>query len=151
MNEYTLIAGSKFETIPGYVIAETGVYEEADLVPVATEDNPTVPVGSFLCSNIMLEYSIPEESATTVLTKYSFRNRFTNSEKYRCDAFNVSFETNSNISEELKSVIRSGLKDFEASEEIDLLNPDIHRMLQLYEVLGLLDAPGRALEIGAIK
>lgn len=150
MDEYSITAGSKFETIPGYVIVQTGIYKSNELVPVALETAPLEAIGSFLCADILGINTEQPNNSNTILTKYQFRNRFTSQEKYRCDTFNASFENNLNLSDELKVIIRSALKDFEVCEEIDLTNSDIHKMLNLYEQLGLLDAPGRALEIGAI-
>ncbi len=137
--------------MPGYVILTSGSYAEDALVPVALEGAPLDPAGAFLCADIV-GVSLPDAvAAQTTLTKYQFRKRFTDAEKYRCDAFNATFESNPNLTDEAKAAIRSGLEDYRASQEISLLEPGVHAMLLMYEQLGLLDAPGRAQQIGAIE
>lgn len=147
---YSLLAGSPIRSCPGYVVFATGDYAVDALVLVALESSPLVAVGAFTCATIVdAELSTPVETNTT-LTKYQFRLRFTTAERYRCDAFNASFETNANIPSDVRAAIRTGLEDYKASQEISLLDPGVHAMLALYEQLGLLDAPGRAAEIGRI-
>lgn len=80
------------------------------------------------------------------LTKYAFRQRFTEAERLVCDSFNVNYASHPALTEEQKAMIRSGLEDFSAATSI--LPSIAMPMLQMYEALGLI-APGRAAEIGA--
>ena len=80
---------------------------------------------------------------SSLLTKYEFRKRFTTEERERIDAFNASFEANPSIPDQYKAKLRTGLKDYEASTGVELLDPATIAMVRLYETLGLLDA-GRA-------
>ena len=76
----------------------------------------------------------------SLLTKYEFRKRFTVEERERIDAFNASFEANSSIPDQHKAKLRTGLKDYEASTGVELIDPATIAMVRLYETLGLLDA-----------
>ena len=80
---------------------------------------------------------------SSLLTKYEFRKRFTTEERERIDAFNASFEANPSIPDQYKAKLRTGLKDYEASTGVELLDPATIAMVRFYETLGLLDA-GRA-------
>lgn len=145
---YNLPAGFPIASCPGYVVFASGNYAEDDLVTVALASAPNKAVGAFLCATIVGVDSTSGSASTTTITKYQFRQRFTAAERYRCDAFNASVETNPNITDELRAAVRSGIEDYKASQEISLLDPGVYAMLALYEYLGLLDAPGRAAEIG---
>ena len=80
---------------------------------------------------------------SSLLTKYEFRKRFTAEERERIDAFNASFEANPSISDQYKAKLRTGLKDYEASTGVELIDPATIAMVRFYETLRLLDA-GRA-------
>ena len=80
---------------------------------------------------------------SSLLTKYEFRKRFATEERERIDAFNASFEANPSIPDQCKAKLRTGLKDYEASTGVELIDPATIAMVQLYETLGLVDA-GRA-------
>ena len=80
---------------------------------------------------------------SSLLTKYEFRKRFTIEERERLDTFNASFEANPSIPDQHKAKLRTGLKDYEASTGVELLDPATIAMVRFYETLGLLDA-GRA-------
>jgi len=81
------------------------------------------------------------------VTKYTFRQRFTEAERIACDAFNATYEQNPALTDAQRAMIRSGLEDFSAASAI--LPSIAMPMLNLYEALGLI-APGRAAEIGAV-
>jgi hypothetical protein len=83
------------------------------------------------------------DEMSSLLTKYEFRKRFTIEERERIDTFNASFEANPSIPDQYKAKLRTGLKDYEASTGVELLDPATIAMVRLYEALGLLDA-GRA-------
>lgn len=80
---------------------------------------------------------------SSLLTKYEFRKRFTIEERERIDAFNASFEASPSIPDQYKAKLRTGLKDYEASTGVELIDPATIAMVRLYETLGLVDA-GRA-------
>jgi len=80
------------------------------------------------------------------LTKYQFRQLFTYPERIAIDAFNLSFESNAQLTAEQKAAIRTNLADFAASSAVHLSNPQTMAGVQMYEALGLI-APGRAAEI----
>lgn len=80
------------------------------------------------------------------LTKYQFRQLFTQVEREACDEFNAAFESNASLTAGQKSKIRTGLKDFEASGAVYLSNPAVLELLLLYEAVGKL-AAGRAAQI----
>lgn len=80
------------------------------------------------------------------LTKYAFRQRFTEAERLACDNFNANFATHPSLTDDQKASVRSGLEDFYAATGV--VPSRALPMLQIYEALGLI-APGRAAEIGA--
>jgi hypothetical protein len=81
------------------------------------------------------------------ITKYAFRQRFTDAERYAIDAFNDSFESNQALTDQQKAGIRSYLKDFDAATQVHLSKAA--PALQLYVALGLLTAD-RATAIGTL-
>lgn len=89
---------------------------------------------------------IEARNFTIPLTKYQFRQRFTQEERMACDGFNVAFESQPALTVEQKAFIRTGLEDFKAAEAVEPVKA--MPLLQMYEALGLL-AQGRAAEIGA--
>jgi hypothetical protein len=72
------------------------------------------------------------------LTKYQFRQLF-GAKQVAVDAFNATYESNAQLSEQQKALIRTGLKNFEASTAV--VRPfvaDVLGMLALYVALGIL-------------
>lgn len=72
------------------------------------------------------------------LTKYQFRQLF-GAKQVAVDAFNATYESNAQLSDQQKALIRTGLKNFEASTAV--VRPfvaDVIGMLALYVALGLL-------------
>lgn len=73
------------------------------------------------------------------LTKYQFRQLFTQPERVAIDAFESTFETNASIDSVTKSIIRSGLKDFNAAQ--DIARPfvaEVIDMLSIFAAIGLI-------------
>jgi hypothetical protein len=71
-------------------------------------------------------------------TKYQFRQLF-GAKQVEVDAFNATYEANPGLTGEQKALIRTGLKNFEASTAV--VRPfvaDVLSMLALYVALGVL-------------
>ena len=84
------------------------------------------------------------------LTKYQFRKLFTQYERTVIDAFEVSFESNQNIDENTKSIIRSGFKDFNAAQEVTRPFPEeVVSFLGLFVIFGLLTEERKAQIVSA--
>lgn len=89
----------------------------------------------------MYETFLPQQLASTIsLTHLEFRRRFTTAEQEAIDEFEVTFESNSALTAAQKRKIRTGFKNFNASTEVLLSDPDIPEMLGLFVVVGLLTA-----------
>lgn len=72
------------------------------------------------------------------LTKYQFRQLF-GAKQVAVDTFNATYEANAKLTDQQKALIRTGLKNFEASTAV--VRPfvsDVLGMLTLYVALGLL-------------
>lgn len=75
------------------------------------------------------------------LTKYQFRQLFTDVERAAIDAFEAGFETNPALTVEQKAAIRTGYKDFNAALAVDRpFVAGVLQMLGLFRSLGLLTA-----------
>lgn len=120
-------------------LAEVGVDTDAVLLARAAKLGAEIDSreeAELIASN----FSIP-------LTKYQFRQRFTQEERMACDAFNISFESHPLLTDDQKAFIRTGLEDFKVAEAVD--PPKAMPLLQMYEALGLIGSD-RAAEIGAV-
>lgn len=80
------------------------------------------------------------------ITHLEFRRRFTVEEQELADELEVLFESNATLSVEQKRKLRTGYKNFYAASMVNLDDPAIPPMLDIYEELGII-APGRKLEI----
>lgn len=80
------------------------------------------------------------------LTHLEFRRRFTMEEQELADELEVLFESNATLSAEQKRKLRTGYKNFYAASMVNLDDPAIPPMLDVYEELGII-APGRKLKI----
>ena len=74
------------------------------------------------------------------LTHLEFRRRFTAEEQEAIDEFEVTFESNAALTAAQKRKVRTGFKNFNASTEVLLNDPDIPEMLGLFVAVGLLTA-----------
>lgn len=84
------------------------------------------------------------------LTKYQFRQLFTQSERIAVDSFEVSFESMAEIDGDIKSLIRSGFKDFNTAQDVARpFLPDVLQMLDLFEMLGVLTTERKAQIVSA--
>lgn len=72
------------------------------------------------------------------LTKVQFRRLFTNIERYSIDTFNKTYETNENLTNDMKIIIASALEDYRVAEIINLDDPATISCLQLYVAVGIL-------------
>ena len=72
------------------------------------------------------------------LTKVQFRRLFSDIERYSIDTFNKTYETNENITNDMKIVIASALEDYRVAEVINLDDPVTFSCLQLYVAVGIL-------------
>lgn len=79
------------------------------------------------------------------LTKYQFRQLFTFSERVAVDELETSLEQHPGLTVEQRASIRTGLKDFNAAQDVARpFLPDVLTMLDLFVSLGLITAARRA-------
>ena len=90
-----------------------------------------------------LRFDDENKANSAILSKLQFRRLFTPGERELIDEFNATFESNPLLTAEQKRRVRTGIKNFDASTEIDKADPDIPLLLNLYTLTGLI-APGRA-------
>ena len=84
--------------------------------------------------------------ASRYRTQLEFRRLFTRAERESSDELEVTFETNQTLSTSQKRALRSGYKDLSVASSVNLDDPSVLTMLNLYEALGVI-AAGRAAEI----
>lgn len=81
------------------------------------------------------------------ITVLAFRNRFTRAEKVRIDMAAIDDPSASSAVRERASLVRVGLADVAAARYIDLEREDTRGDVQNFELMGLLDSQGRAMQI----
>ncbi len=84
--------------------------------------------------------------AKRILTHLEFRRRFTPQEQELCDELEVTFESSPDLTAQQKRALRTGYKNFYVATSVDLDDPDVQPMLDLYVSLGHLTA-NRPMEI----
>lgn len=93
-----------------------------------------------------LRFDDENKANSAILSKLQFRRLFTTDEQELIDEFNATFESNPLLTAEQKRRVRTGIKNFDASTEINTADPDTPSLLNLYTLTGLI-APGRAAEV----
>lgn len=84
------------------------------------------------------------------LTKYSFRQLFTFTERVAADELEANLEQHPGLTAEQRAVIRTGLKDFNAAQDVARpFLPDVIQMLDLYATLGILTPERKAQIVSA--
>lgn len=86
------------------------------------------------------------QPGSRTLTHIEFRRKFTQDEREWADELEATFENNPAFTASQKRLLRTGYKDFATSLDIDLDDPSIPLMLEMYVALGGL-SPTRPLEI----
>jgi hypothetical protein len=81
------------------------------------------------------------------VTVLAFRNRFTRSEKVRIELAAIDNPAGTIEERQIAATVRVGQADLAAATYVDLDRDDTRGDVENFEALGLLDAPGRALEI----
>lgn len=151
----TIITTIPAQTTSNYPVIERHIDHNGKSYDVTYVASPNVDIMEVLAARAVKlgaeidARELVEEEAknfTIPLTKYQFRQRFTQEERMACDAFNVSFESHPALTAEQKAFIRTGLEDFKVAEAVEPAKA--LPLLQVYEALGLI-AHGRAAEIGA--
>lgn len=78
------------------------------------------------------------------MTKWEFRQIFTAEERAMADAFEAGLEANPALDATTKAAIRTGFKDFNASQGVNVpFVPAVHQMLGLFVGVGILSAARR--------
>ncbi len=84
------------------------------------------------------------------LTKYQFRQLFTFSERVAVDELEASLEQHPGLTVEQRASIRTGLKDFNAAQDVARpFLPDVLQMLDLFVSLGILTPERKAQIVSA--
>ena len=84
------------------------------------------------------------------LTKYSFRQLFTFTERVAADELEANLEQHPGLTAEQRAVIRTGLKDFNAAQDVARpFLPDVIQMLDLFVSLGILTPERKAQIVSA--
>lgn len=84
------------------------------------------------------------------LTKYQFRQLFTFAERVAVDELEASLEQHPGLTVEQRASIRTGLKDFNAAQDVARpFLPDVLQMLDLFVSLGILTAERKAQIVSA--
>ncbi len=81
------------------------------------------------------------------MTVLAFRNRFTKSEKIRIELAAIDDPSANLVQRERAAMIRVGQADLAAATYVDVDRSGTRDDVQMFESMGLLDAPGRALAI----
>lgn len=90
--------------------------------------------------------SFHERDRARLMSKLSFRRLFTFEEQMAGDLFIKSYESNSNIPDNFKNMIYTGLSNFNAALEIDLDDEDVQTILEMFAQFGVI-TPERLIEI----
>lgn len=89
-------------------------------------------------------------STALPLTKYSFRQLFTFTERVAADELEANLEQHPGLTNEQRAVIRTGLKDFNAAQDVARpFLPDVLQMLDLFVSLGILTPERKAQIVSA--
>lgn len=84
------------------------------------------------------------------LTKYQFRQLFTFAERVAVDELEASLEQRPGLTVEQRASIRTGLKDFNAAQDVARpFLPDVLQMLDLFVSLGILTPERKAQIVSA--
>ena len=84
------------------------------------------------------------------LTKYQFRQLFTFSERVAVDALRAGIETHPGLTDEQRSMIRTGFNDLDAAQDVARpFLPDVLTMLDLFVSLGILTTERKAQIVSA--
>lgn len=84
------------------------------------------------------------------LTKYQFRQLFTFSERVAVDSLEANLEQHPGLTVEQRASIRTGLKDFNAAQDVARpFLPDVLTMLDLFVSLGILTHERKAQIVSA--
>lgn len=84
------------------------------------------------------------------LTKYQFRQLFTFTERVAADELEANLEQHPGLTAEQRAVIRTGLKDFNAAQDVARpFLPDVIQMLDLFVSLGILTPERKAQIVSA--
>lgn len=84
------------------------------------------------------------------LTKYQFRQLFTFTERVAADELEANLEQHPGLTAEQRAVIRTGLKDFNAAQDVARpFLPDVLQMLDLFVSLGILTPERKAQIVSA--
>lgn len=78
------------------------------------------------------------DPAARILTHTQFRRLFTKTEREDADELEETFKSNAALTQVQKRTLRSGYKDFNMANEVDLDDEAIPPMLVLYVLLGIL-------------
>lgn len=90
---------------------------------------------------------IPDVLSARHVTVLAFRNRFTKAEKVRIELAAINDPAASAPQRERAATIRVGQADLAAATFVDLDRLETRADVQAFEMMGLLDASGRALVI----
>lgn len=80
------------------------------------------------------------QPAQRLLTHIEFRRRFTQAEQELSDELEATFEANPDLLVPQKRTLRTGYKNFNMAMDVNLDDPDIPPMLQMFVALGILTA-----------
>lgn len=85
-----------------------------------------------------LDFDLREIESITTTSKITFRRRFTFEQQVAIDEFNETYMDLPYLSIDQKRMIRTGLKNYEETNDINLLDPFIPMLLQLYFLVGII-------------
>jgi hypothetical protein len=105
----------------------------------ADEPYPFDGMGFDVC-NHTAEVQPPMPPSDRELTKRAWRLLFTPAEQKLIDRFNATFESNTQLTEDQRDAVRSGLEDYKAATAVNKDDPATAAVLGLYVALGLLGA-----------
>lgn len=78
---------------------------------------------------------------TMTLTHIQFRKLFTQVEELQVDTFNDTYQGSELLNDLQKAMIRTGLKKYHEAQVIELNDPGVGMLLDLYISVGILQAP----------
>ena len=103
----------------------------------ADDPYPFEGMGFDVCNHIAEVVQV-EQPADRELTKRAWRLLFTSDEQKLIDKFNATFEGNTQLTEDQRDAVRSGLEDYRAATVVNKDDPATAAVLGLYVALGLL-------------
>lgn len=87
---------------------------------------------------------------TLPLSKYQFRQLFEFTERVACDELEANLEQHPGLTSDQRALIRTGLKDFNAAQDVARpFLPAVAQMLDLYVLLGILTSERKAQIVSA--